>query len=487
MNIEYVMLGVAVLLLASVVASKASGRFGVPALLVFLVVGMLAGSDGPGGIEFDNPALAQSLGIIALTFILFSGGLDTRWAAVRPVLRESMLLSTLGVVITAVLVAVCARLILGCSLLEGMLLGSIVSSTDAAAVFGILRSKNLRLPVRLRSLLELESGSNDPMAVFLTVGMIALILQPDLGAARLSLMFLAQMGLGGVVGYSMGRVMVFTLNRLDLEFEGLYPAVTLALVLLTYGAAAGVGGNGFLAVYVAALILGNSDFLHKRSLIRFHDGLAWLMQIAMFLTLGLQVFPSRLPEVAASGLTIACVLMFVARPAAVMLLLLGSRLSWRERLLVAWVGLRGAAPIVLATFPLIAGVSKAGLMFNIVFFIVLTSGLLQGSTIGWVAGRLGLIERATQPHVDPLELVSNGDRDIVEFSIGASSPANGKRIVDLALPPDTLVLLVERGGIHMIPRGGTALEQGDHVLILTAKEQMTAVERALGPRSNGSG
>jgi len=481
MAIEYVMLGVAALLLASIVASKASGRFGVPALLVFLAIGMLAGSDGPGGIEFDYPRAAQWLGIVALAFILFAGGLETRWPAVRPVLRESMLLSTLGVALTAVIVAGCARVVLGCSFLEGMLLGSIVSSTDAAAVFGILRSKNLRLRPHLRSLLELESGSNDPMAVFLTLGMIALIQTPGMGAAGFGFMFLAQMGVGGVLGYGMGRIMALVLNRLDLEFEGLYPAVTLAMVLLTYGLAAAAGGNGFLSVYAAAIVLGNSDFLHKRSLIRFHDGLAWLMQIAMFLTLGLQVFPSRLAAVATPGLTVAFVLMFLARPAAVLLLLLGSRLSWRERILVSWVGLRGAAPIVLATFPLIAGISKAGLMFDIVFFIVLTSGLLQGSSIAWVAARLGLLDHSPQPVVDPLELMSNGERDVVRFSVGASSPANGRRIVDLALPPETLVLLVERGGIYMIPRGGTALQQGDQVLILAARDQLPAVEQSLGP------
>ena len=279
------MLGAAILLLASVVASKASGRFGVPALLVFLVIGMLAGSDGPGGIEFDYPRAAQSLGIVALALILFAGGLDTRWPNVRPVLPESLLLSTVGVALTAVLVALCAQFLLQLTFLEGMLLGSIVSSTDAAAVFGILRSKNLSLPNRLRSLLEFESGSNDPMAVFLTVGMISLMSVPAFGLGNLGLTFLKQMTVGGVVGYGMGKFMVVVVNRLELEYEGLYPAVTLALVLLTYGLAAAAGGNGFLAVYLAAMVLGNSDFLHKRSLIRFHDGLAWLMQIAMFLTL----------------------------------------------------------------------------------------------------------------------------------------------------------------------------------------------------------
>lgn len=318
------------------------------------------------------------------------------------------------------------------------------------------------------------------MAVFLTVGMISLMSVPAFGLGNLGLTFLKQMTVGGVVGYGMGKFMVVVVNRLELEYEGLYPAVTLALVLLTYGLAAAAGGNGFLAVYLAAMVLGNSDFLHKRSLIRFHDGLAWLMQIAMFLTLGLQVFPSRLPSIAAPGLAIALILMFLARPASVVLLLLGSSLSWRERALVAWVGLRGAAPIVLATFPLLAGIPKAGLMFDVVFFIVLTSALMQGTSLGWIAARLGLVERIDHQHVDPLELVSNGERDIFEFSIGPASPAEGKRIVDLGLPPNTLVLLVDRAGTHIIPRGGTTIQQGDHLLILAAKDQMPTVRRELG-------
>ena len=478
MTIEHLMLGAAILLLASIVASKASGRFGVPALLVFLIIGMLAGSDGPGGIEFDYPRVAQSLGIVALVFILFAGGLDTRWPAVRSVLRESLLLSTVGVAVTAILVAFCSKFVLGFSLPEGMLLGAIVSSTDAAAVFGILRSKNLALPNRLKSLLEFESGSNDATAVFLTVGMIALISVPGFGATRFSLMFVQQMVVGTALGYGMGKLMIAVVNRIELEYEGLYPVLTLALALLTYALAAVAGGSGFLAVYLAAIVLGSSDFLHRRSLIRFHDGLAWLMQITMFLTLGLQVFPSRLPSITAPGLLIAAFLMFIARPASVLLVLLRSALSWRERILVSWVGLRGAAPIVLATFPLLAGFASAGLMFDVVFFIVLTSALMQGTSLGWVAARLGLAGTGSS-HVDPLELVSNGERDIIEMSIGATSPASGKRIVDLDLPPNTLILLVDRGGTHIIPGRGTTLRDEDHVLVLTPKSQVPDVRKAV--------
>jgi len=478
MAIEQLMFGAAILLLASIVASKASGRFGIPALLVFLIIGMLAGSEGPGGIEFDYPYVAQSLGIVALVLILFAGGLDTRWPAVRSVLRESLLLSTVGVAVTTILVAFCSRFVLGFSFSEGMLLGAIVSSTDAAAVFGILRSRNLALPNRLKSLLEFESGSNDATAVFLTVGTIALISVPGFGAGRFGLMFVQQMAVGSALGYGMGKLMVVVVNRLELQYEGLYPVLTLALALLTYALAAVAGGSGFLAVYLAALVLGNSDFLHKRSLIRFHDGLAWLMQIAMFLTLGLQVFPSRLVSVTGPGLLIASFLMFIARPVSVLLILSGSAFSWRERILVSWVGLRGAAPIVLATFPLIAGFAKAGLMFDVVFFTVLTSALMQGTSLGWVAARLGLAGTGAS-HTDPLELVSNGERDIIEISIKATSPAAGKRIVDLDLPPNTLILLVDRAGTHIIPGGGTTLRNEDHVLVLTPKNQVADVRKAV--------
>ncbi|MCC7175356.1 MAG: potassium/proton antiporter [Bryobacterales bacterium] len=490
MTVEHLMLGVAVLLLASVIANKASGRFGVPALLVFLVVGMLAGSDGPGGVDFYYPWAAQSLGIVALALILFAGGLDTHWPNVRPVLRDSLLLSTLGVALTAVLVAVCSRFVLKLSWLDGLLLGSIVSSTDAAAVFGILRSKRLSLPNHLRSLLEFESGSNDPMAVFLTVGMIALISRPEFGPAGVAVMFVQQMVVGGILGFGMGKLMVVVVNRLELEYEGLYPAVTLALVLLTYGLAAAAGGNGFLAVYLAAIVLGNSDFLHKRSLVRFHDGLAWLMQIAMFLTLGLQVFPSRLPAIAAPSLLIAAFLIFLARPIAVLALLLGSRLKWRERLLVSWVGLRGAAPIVLATFPLLAGIEKAGLLFDVVFFVVLASALLQGTTVGLLAGWLGLAERSQLGQYDPLDLISNGERDLVEVLINDASRGEGKRVLDLGLPAETLLLLVNREGRQFMPRGATVLQAGDIVLALAAREQIPTVRAQLsgphGTRTSGT-
>ena len=324
-GIETLLLVAAVLLVLSVLASKASGRLGVPALVLFLIIGMLAGSDGPGGIEFDNPWVAQLLGVIALALILFAGGLDTEWSAVRPVLAPGLALSSLAVLVSALLMGGFAALVLGFPLLEGMLLGGIVASTDAAAVFAVLRSRGASLKGRLKPLIELESGSNDPMAVFLTLGLIRLLTLPEASAAELIPSFVIQMALGAGLGLAAGRALLVLVNRARLEHEGLYPVLTVAWVLLVYGATAVLGGNGFLACYIAGLVVGNRDFVHKKSLLRFHDGLAWLMQIAMFLTLGLLVFPSRLVGVAGAGLVTAAFLMLVARPVSVFLTLLPFR------------------------------------------------------------------------------------------------------------------------------------------------------------------
>lgn len=387
---EHLLLGVSTLLLLSVLSSLASGRVGVPALVLFLAIGMLAGTDGPGGIEFDYPRLAQSLGVVALTLILFSGGLDTNWGLIRPVLWQGLALATVGVCLTAGMVAAFAVWALGFTPLGGLLLGAIVSSTDAAAVFSVLRSRQARLRGQLTPLLELESGSNDPMAVFLTVGLVGLLSRPESTPLEIVPLFFRQMILGVLIGYSMGACMALLSRHLRLEYEGLYAVLSLALALFTYGVTASVGGNGFLAVYVAGLKVGNSGITHVDYLRRFHEGQAWLMQILMFLTLGLQVFPSRVAPIVGIGLALSLFLMLVARPAAVYLTLLPASLTAKEKLLVSWVGLRGAVPIILATFPLIAGLPQAEMIFNLVFFIVLTSVLLQGTSLPLVARWLGL-------------------------------------------------------------------------------------------------
>ena len=479
--LEPVLVVGALLLIVSVVASKLSARLGVPSLLLFLIIGMLAGSEGPGGIEFDNPALAQLLGVVALAFILFDGGLQTDWKAVRPVLAPGLALSTAAVVLSACLVGAFAALALGFQPLVGVLLGAIVSSTDAAAVFAVLRSKNVGLTRPLKPLLELEAGSNDPMAVFLTVGVTTLLAVPGGSALDLVPMFVRQMALGGLLGLGLGHGAVWALNHVRLEYEGLYPVLTLATVALVYGVTAWLGGNGFLAVYVAGLVLGNRPLIHKASLLRFHDGLAWLMQITMFLALGMLVFPSRLLPVAGAGLLVSAFLILAARPLSVFLTLWPTRVGLREKAMVSWVGLRGAVPIILATFPLLAGVPEAEMIFDLVFFIVLTSVLIQGTTIPQVARRLGVATRLVPTRLYPLQFIpaTPSDAELVEIVVPMRSAAVGKSIVELGLPKGALIVLVSRGDEWLIPTGSTALEAGDALLLLADRPAIAEIRPIL--------
>ncbi|RPI48929.1 MAG: potassium/proton antiporter, partial [Chloroflexi bacterium] len=467
----------AVLLLLSVLVSKISDRFGVPTLLLFLVLGMLAGSDGPGGIHFDDPAQAQFIGVVALVQILFAGGLDTEWNHVRPVLKEGLLLATVGVLVTAVVTGVFATIIFGFPLLQGLLLGAIVSSTDAAAVFSVLRSRGVSLKGQLQPLLELESGSNDPVAIFLTVGLIQLITQPDSSPLGLLGLFLLQMLVGGVAGYLMGRVMLFLVNRLKLGYEGLYPVLILSMAFLTFGLTDFLGGSGFLAVYLAGLVLGHHDFIHKRSLVRFNDGLAWLMQIAMFLTLGLLVFPSELVPIIGVGLLMAACLMFVARPLGTFVGLIPGAFGWREKAFVSWVGLRGAVPIILATFPLLNGIPQADLIFNVIFFVVLTSVLLQGTSIPVVARWLGLDAPMVPKRVYPIEYTPMGGfkSELQELPVPSDSPMVGKAIVEMGLPDEFLIILVARENDFVLPSGGTVLQAGDTLLVLSDEASLEDV------------
>lgn len=466
MAIELVLLGAAGLLLLSVIVSGAWSRLGIPSLLLFLVIGMLAGSEGPGQIDFDDPLPAQSLGVIALVFILFSGGLDTDWKQVRPVLAEGLTLSTVGVLVTALMVGGFAHLVLGFTPVEGILLGAIVASTDAAAVFSIFRSLGINLQQRLTRLLEFESGSNDPMAVFLTLAAIQVATAPETDLLGLVPYFVQQMVVGGAAGFAFGRISSWLINRIQLEHDGLYPVMTLGMVLLAYSATTAAGGNGFLAVYVAGLVVGNTRTVHHDSVLRFHDGIAWLMQIAMFLTLGLLVFPSQLVGVADQGLAVSAFLIFAARPLGVFLSLLPQRASLRECLLVSWVGLRGAVPIILATFPLLAGVAGAGNIFNLVFFIVLTSALVQGTSLKLVVRWLGLEE----PEPAAVAQAQPVRQQVLEVFLQEGSPAAGKRIVDLELPDDLILALIRRQDEAMIPTGSTKLQAGDAIMLVGPAE-----------------
>ncbi len=383
-SIDVIFIVFSTLIILSILTIKLSNRFGIPSLVLFLAIGMIAGSDGLGGITFDNPSLVRSLGITALALILFSGGLDTEWSAVRPIVWQGLSLSTIAVLITALFIGVFVAWVQGFSFLEGLLLGAIVSSTDAAAVFMVLRARKTKIPPRLIQLLEFESGSNDPMAVVLTIALIRLLMEPSTSFVELVLFFVMQMGVGTVIGIAMGEIMRRSFNALDLELEGIYPVLSVALALLTYGLTDYLEGSGFLAVYLAGLVMGRKPFTHQQSVLRFHDGLAWLMQVTMFLALGLQVFPSRLMPIAGAGILISLFLIFVARPASVHAALAFSTISFREQTLIAWAGLRGAVPIILATFPLVAGIEKADTIFHLVFFIALTSVVMQGTAIPWL-------------------------------------------------------------------------------------------------------
>lgn len=482
MAIEYILLIGPILILVSIAIAKLSDNLGVPTILLFLGIGMLAGSEGPGGIHFDNPIPAQSIGIIALVFILFAGGLETNWSNARPVIWRAISLSTLGVLVTTLAVGLFATFVLHFSLLNGLLLGAIISSTDAAAVFSVLRSRNISLRGELRPLLELESGTNDPMAVFLTIGLIQLTLNPFTSISSFVLEFVVQMGLGAAIGFLFGRAMVFALNRLDLAYEGLYPVFFVAVAALVYGSTASLGGSGFLAVYVAGVVAGNSEFVHKRSLLRFFDGLAWLSQITMFLTLGLLVFPSQIASIAGAGLLMSAFLMFVARPLSVFISLVLADHNWKEKTFLSWVGLRGAVPIVLAIFPLIAGVPDAQLIFNLVFFIVLTSTLLQGWSLRSTARLLQLDAPMEQKRHYPIEFspIEGTDTDLVDLIVPYNSAAAGKSIVELGMPEDSLIVLLSRNDGFLVPSGGTVLQEGDTVLALVNKNNLPLVRAILG-------
>jgi len=473
-NAENILLLGSLLLFVSIVSSKTSFRFGIPTLILFLIVGMLAGSDGPGGISFNDPHIAKFLGVVALTFILFSGGLDTKWESVRPVLKSGIALSTLGVLLTATIVGLSSHYLLKVDLLEGLLLGAIVSSTDAAAVFSILRSRNIGLKGNVRPLLEFESGSNDPMAYFLTISLTFLIQHPEESMFSLIPKFFVGMGLGALCGYAFGKSMIWITNKIKLDVEGLYPVLILSMVFFTFSFTDFIGGNGFLAIYIAAIILGSSSFIHKKSLMKFYDGQAWLMQIIMFITLGLLVFPSRIVPIIDRGIILALILIFVARPVAVFVSLANADLRWRKKMFIAWVGLRGAVPIVFATYPLIAGVHNAGTIFHIVFFISVSSVLLQGTTLPVVAKWLhvSVPEKLKRRFPLDIELKEDLKTELIELDVSADSPAAGKAVVDLNLPPQVLIVLIHRDDKYLTVNGETVILPNDHLLMMADSKEI---------------
>ncbi len=476
--IEYFLIIFSFLVLLSIAIAKFSDRLGMPALLLFIGIGMLAGSEGIIGIPFDSFQTAQEIGIIALIFILFSGGLETKFSSVKEVFYDAVSLSTLGVFLTALSIGLFLHFVFNFEIKQGLLLGAIISSTDAAAVFSVLRSRDLSLKGRINSALELESGSNDPMAVFLTFGIIQMINIPDTGILDITGTFFLQMGLGAFLGIIGGKVMVIVLNKLKLKHEGIYPVFALAYACFVYGLTALLGGSGFLAVYLAGIVAGGESFIQKKSLIRFFDGLAWLSQITMFLALGLLVFPSKLLDVIAIGFALSAFLVFIARPLSVFISLAFSKFKWNEKAFISWVGLKGAVPIILATFPLMANVPNADMIFSVVFFIVLTSVLVQGWSLSPVARFFKVDTPFKKKKNYPIEFepVEGTNTELIDLFVPFNADVAGKTIVELGLPKDSLIAMINRNENFLVPSGGTVLEEGDIVLILVNKTNLKEIQ-----------
>lgn len=482
--VDRLILLAAVLLLVGTVSSKLSARLGLPVLVVFVAVGMLAGENGIGRIDFDNFVIAYAVGTLALAIILFDGGLQTRTAALRAAWKPSLLLATLGVLMTAGITGVAASWILELPLITGLLLGSIVASTDAAAVFSVLRSQGIRLRERVAATLEIESGSNDPMAILLTIGCLEVLtgrMQIGFGLATL---FLEQMGVGAIAGVGCGWAAVHLINRINLAAPGLYPVLAASCGLAAFGLAAAFGGSGFLAIYLAGIVMGNSRIVFQSGTFRFMDALAWIGQITMFVVLGLLSTPADVIDVAVPALLLAAILILVARPIAVVPLLLPFGFSVREQVLVSWVGLKGAVPIILATFPLMSGLPEGRLLFNVVFFVVLVSATLQGWTLRPLAARLRLEEPFEAAPSAALELLAfrHLSAEIIDYTIAPASALAGRNVEDLRLPEGAIVALVSRGSELIPPRGATRLEQGDHLFVIARTGERPVLEKIFGHR-----
>lgn len=474
---------IGLLLAGSVLSTRASERTGVPAVLVFLGVGMLAGSEMLLGVEFDDYGFAFRAGTVALVLILFDGGLNTPLSKVRPYWGAAVSLATLGVLSTAAIVALAARL-LGLPLELALLLGAIVSSTDAAAIFSVLRGGGVTVQPKVASTLELESGLNDPLAVLLTLSLTVAIAG---GSTEVSWWSFAGHGalellVGATVGWVTGRGGTAILRRLRLRATGLYPALTVALALFTYGVATLLGGSGYLAAYVAALIVGNAELPYRASLTRVHDALAWLCQIVMFILLGLLVTPSRLAEVAWLGLAVALVLILVARPVTVAVLLAPFKYSAREATAVSWAGLRGAVPIILATYPVLRGIEGAEGLFDLTFFVVVSSALVCGGTIPWVIRKLRLESDEPPPPPAVLEITSTQPLSgvLLSFYVDDALDVTGVPLSQIPFPEGTAITLILRDDAILVPKGHSVLQAGDHVYVATAPADRPFVQLLFG-------
>lgn len=479
---EYFILIIGLLLITGVLTAKFSNRLGVPALVLFILVGMVIGSDGLGLIHFDDYQLARLIGIVSLVIILFDGGLHTKWSTVKPVIAPSISLATLGVILTSFMVGIGAKLVLDTTWVEGLLFGAIVGSTDAAAVFAVLRGKNIKS--RIKSTLEAESGSNDPMAMILMVTFIEIIISDK----QLSYLFffgsfLWQMIIGLLIGIMFGVLAKFVINKINLDSSGLYPVLTVSFALLSYSISDLIHASGLLSVYVSAVLIGNSEVTYRYSIFRFSEGFAWIAQILMFTILGLLVFPQQVftIDIILKGILISLVLIIVARPLAVWISTMNFGFHFKERVFLSWAGLKGAVPIVLATFPMAAGIENSQLFFNVIFFIVLISTLVQGTTISLVAGKLGLTGPEKTKPMHSLELISIGkaNAEIIEYEISKNLFVTGKKLSEIDFPKDVLVNAIIRNNELVTPSGDTKIEVGDILFILTSRESKKTLKQLL--------
>lgn len=468
----YIIFSVGFLMIMGVMATKFSSRLGVPSLVLFIIVGMFLGDI----IYYDNAFLTQLFGTFALIVILFEGGSQTNWENIRPILKPAISLATLGVLLTAIIIGVFSKWLLGLSWVESMLFGAIVGSTDAAAVFAAMGGYNI--VKRLSATLEAESGLNDPMAIFLTISLIQWIQASDTIFLSFLLNLFLQMAIGGFLGLLFGKLAVWGLNRIQLDSSGLYPVLALAFAIITFSITSIFNGSGLLAVYVMAIIIGNSDIAYRQAIFRFNEGFAWMMQIFMFILLGWLVFPEQLQDIVWVGLALSILLMFVARPVGVWLSTWGYGYQQKEKLFIAWAGLRGAVPIVLATYPLLAKLPNSNLLFNTVFFVVITSAVIQGSTINWLGRKLEVIGEEVPKVSHTLELVSLGkaNAEIVEFTIVKGMFVADKQVNRLSLPQDVLITAVIRNNEVVTPKGDTLLLPEDTLYILVPKKQKEYVQ-----------
>ncbi len=468
-----------ILLIVSIVFGKTGYRFGVPALLLFLIVGMIFGSDGLG-LQFHNAKEAQSIGMIALSIILFSGGMDTEFSEIRPILPHGIVLSTVGVLLTTLFTGLFIWALSGLSftniyfpLTTSLLLAATMSSTDSASVFAILRSQKMNLKQNLRPMLEMESGSNDPMAYMLTIVLIQFIQLGGMGVGEILGSFAIQFIVGGVVGYLLGKLIILFLNKINIDNQSLYPILLLAFVFFTFAITDRLNGNGYLAVYIAGMLVGNNKIPYRKEISTFMDGLTWLFQIIMFLTLGLLVNPHEMLQVAVIATLIGLFMIVVGRPLSVFISLLPFRkMKFKSRLFVSWVGLRGAVPIIFATYPVVANVEGSNMIFNIVFFITIISLVLQGTTVSYVARLLHLSS--------PLEKVGNEfgvelpediDSKLSDMTVTSEMLEEAENLKDMNLPHGTLVMIVKRGDEFLIPNGSLKLQVDDKLLLISEKEK----------------